>query len=1344
MIAETQPPPWTGVLPGHVAARVLRRAPEAQAGVRRRLDAVVLALDVDGFTAASERLAGEGAAGTERMRDALNEAFGTMLATVARHGGHVLQFRGDALTALFPTGAGSHAGAARRGAACALALAGPHATGGGVPLSVRAALAHGPVRSVVAGDPAQRLLVVTTGTVLRRCAAGEGHAPHGAVVADAALADVPGLELGRAVGGGFRHVAAVRAVRARASRAAHDAPADAARAAVFLPPVVADRLAAGRRALVDEHRPVTVVVIGGLADDRPAAATAAGVAEIVRIALGLGGHVLQADVDGRGLRCLVVFGAPIGREDDAARAVACAAELAALHPEGGLGIASGTAFCGLVGGPIRLDYTVLGDVVNVAARLAARAGPGRGLVAETTAAQAGDAAAFGPLRRLRLRGRRAIVPVRRLRSGTGSTGRRTPSAVPPARLVGRARELRRLRRALQGTAAGRGRAVVLSGPPGIGKSRLLRELTEQARAAGFLTCTGRAPIVAPDAPYRVLREPVLALLGLDGSLPPATTLAQADERLRAVDERLPLQLPLLAVLLDLPRTVAPPTDALEAEAQTAALHSLLGALVRAACQRGPVLLAIDDAHGSDAASLPLLGALARDAASLPLLLAFAVRPDEGVDPLADAGPDLRAVRVAVEPLPRPAVERLLALRGGQLWGRGAVPASVRERVCDRAAGNPLYAEELLRDARERTEGDATPAKDPRAELPDRLQRLILARVDRLAERERAALVAASVMGGEFTGAALAAVDPSLGRPREAQAALDALQRVELTEADAIGAHTFRQPAVREAVYDSLSRATRAGLHEAVGAHLERAGPGASVELLAHHYGASRRVDKQREYWRLAAEAARRRYAHDAACAHYRRLLDVAPADELAGVQRALGEVLTIGGDWPAAERHLQDALDAAAAQGDGREAAAAELGLGTVSFFTRSFEEARGRLERARTALASVPDAELLGRTLQQLGITRFQLGDYEGARAAAEEQLALAREHGDRVGASAAHETIGLVRWYGGDTAGALTELRRSLRVARSAGHLVGVVHASGDLAGVHAERGEYARSAAGLAEAFEVAERIGYRHALGVIAGNAGELCLGWGDVDGARRRYHQALGLAVELGDVAGVQAATAGLGSVAVAGGRLREGAALLTRATALARAIEQPYAEAAALLGLADVRRRQGRPGAARRRAREALAAAEAGGNDDVAFAAGLLGTTLAGARDAAARRSALRELDARLASEPELADEQRAGLLHAVWQLDPGRSAARRAAAALYSRLHRRTPLARYRERHLELTGRSLATPAFPEVPTGPEAEQRLGSLLARARAIELRTAAAARPGAAAGDIHATIERATS
>ena len=299
-----------------------------------------------------------------------------------------------------------------------------------------------------------------------------------------------------------------------------------------------------------------------------------------------------------------------------------------------------------------------------------------------------------------------------------------------------------------------------------------------------------------------------------------------------------------------------------------------------------------------------------------------------------------------------------------------------------------------------------------------------------------------------------------------------------------------------------------------------------------------------------------------------------------------------------------------------------------------------------------------------------------------------------------------------------------------------MGVVHASGDLAGVHASRGEYARSVELLATAFEVAERIGYRHALGVIAGNAGELCLGWGDVDGARRRYHQALGLAVELGDVAGVQASVAGLGGVAVAAGRLRDGASLLARAAALAQALEQPYAEAAALLALADARRRQGRVAVALARAREAVAAAEAGGNDDVAAAADLLATVLSGARDAGARRRALLALDEQLAADPP--DERRAALLDALWELDPGRPGVRRQAAAAYARLHRHAPLARYRERYLQLTERRLATPAFPVVPTGPEAERPLGSLLAQARAVERR--AAVRPGDDPGGIPEAIE----
>ena len=278
---------------------VLRRAPRHSPASGARLDAVVLDVDVDGFTAASERLAGEGVGGTERVRDALNDAFGTMLATVDRHGGHVLQFRGDALTALFPTGQPRPDGRRPTGRRVR-PRPGRAARAGGrwdVDRQLDADGARrGPVTSVVAGDPAHGLLVVTTGVPLRRCAEGAARAPHGAVVADRTLADVPGLRLGRAVGGGFRRVEAWRAC-APGQRAAPAPPRRGGRRHPRggLPPRGGGRSPGGGPARARRRAPAGH-------DARrhgPArrAAPGATMTAIARTVGALGGRVLQADVD---------------------------------------------------------------------------------------------------------------------------------------------------------------------------------------------------------------------------------------------------------------------------------------------------------------------------------------------------------------------------------------------------------------------------------------------------------------------------------------------------------------------------------------------------------------------------------------------------------------------------------------------------------------------------------------------------------------------------------------------------------------------------------------------------------------------------------------------------------------------------------------------------------------------------------------------------------------------------------------------------------------------------------------------------------------------------------------
>src|SRR6266540_89692 len=383
----------------------------------QRADGVAMFADIVGFTPMSAALADVGPEGTEELSEILNSFFARMIDLVTGHGGTVAKFAGDALTALFPFDSTIRS-TVRRAAGCALAMQGATrgfqtvATRAGTfPLAMRAGLGAGRVLAAVVGDPAIRLEHVLAGEAVDRAVAAERGAP-----------------------------ALVTRLSGRPRRTASRQPPIAASAegglAAFLHPAIAERIRSGHGGLVDEHPTVTIAFIGfpDLVDDDPDAVDRLQryVSIAVRVIDRWGGHLRQVDLGDKGSVLVIVFGAPVHHEDHEELAVRCCAELLGLT--GGpfrAGITTGRAWCGEVGSNARREYAIVGDPVNLAARLMERAAPAQALVDRATWEGTRGAAIGGPLPPVAVKGRRGQVDVWDVRGVYERAGSPTPLAAPP-------------------------------------------------------------------------------------------------------------------------------------------------------------------------------------------------------------------------------------------------------------------------------------------------------------------------------------------------------------------------------------------------------------------------------------------------------------------------------------------------------------------------------------------------------------------------------------------------------------------------------------------------------------------------------------------------------------------------------------------------------------------------------------------------------------------------------------------------------------------------------------------------------------------------------------------------
>ena len=620
------------------------------------------------------------------------------------------------------------------------------------------------------------------------------------------------------------------------------------------------------------------------------------VERIVNAVHDFGGTVKDLAGDG----VLALFGAPIAHEDDTERAVRTglriAADIAAYagEIEAGwgvegfavrIGIESGPVILGPLGAGERVEYAAFGDTVNTAARLQAAAEPQTVLVGATARRVVEQQFEWEPSRRLELKGKsspvEASVAARALADAPRHGG--TSAAV-----VGRERELEQARVSLQAVSHGAGGILLLSGEPGIGKSRLITELRGHDPAAAergpALWLEGRCVSYGDSMPYWPFRDLLRRWLGVtldEPELRVRLALRRALDRL--FGERTPELYPYLGSLLDL--SLEADAKARLAELSPEALQyrtfEVVGQLLARLAAEQPTVVALEDLHWADATSLQLVESLLALADEAAVLLVLTLRRERGHaswrvrDVALDEYPH-RAVELALEPLPAVDGARLL----DELARGAALPAELQERLMIASEGNPFFLEELvgsLVDAgalRAEDDGYAFDHDVP-VELPPTVEQVVVARIDRLEPAHREVLISASALGRQF---GLPLLEGIVARPDELQPALRELQRADLLREERRWPqpeYRFKHALIQEGAYRTMLASQRTASHRRAAEWLEGRYAGREEEaygLLAHHWLAARDEDKAITYLTRAGDKARQEYALDEAVEHYRALL----------------------------------------------------------------------------------------------------------------------------------------------------------------------------------------------------------------------------------------------------------------------------------------------------------------------------------------------------------------------------------------------------------------------------------------------------------------------------------------
>jgi tetratricopeptide (TPR) repeat protein len=899
-----------------------------------------------------------------------------------------------------------------------------------------------------------------------------------------------------------------------------------------------------------------------------------------------------------------------------------------------------------------------------------------------------------------------------LRGQAHSTLQMTASSGP---IVGRQAELRAIGTLLERARSGRGQVASLTGEPGVGKSRLAVEVIRLARRLGLAVHTGACRADGGATAYLVWQPIWRTLLEVDPSLSAAEQQTRLARRVAEYDGGSSRRAPLLSPVLNLPLPDSDLTASLDPLARAELLRSLLLDQFRAVATATPLLVVLEDCHWIDPASQLLLEFLARNVADQTVLIVVTSRPADTAAtafvPLAQLG---HFAEIPIRQLPMEDAERLVTQRIGSLRrSANDVPLGVVRRIVASAGGNPLHLEELVRFLLEGATDPQAPRGPADPGVPDDLSRLVLARTDQLSDGEKVTIEVASVLGPRFQASWIWGSHASAGSPEQVLRYLDHLTELEFVRQVSPGPepeYEFKHAITQEAVYESLSPGLRETLHGSVARFIERTYPdrlSQFVDLLAHHYGRTPDLTKQREWFRAAADAAKDTFATEAAIGYHERLLALLPPEQTGGLLIELGDLLLLAARWVDAEAVYDRALRVADSIADRTIHAEACRGLGSVLPYIqaqdRVLQQAADQLRRAVMEFDQLQDGRGLVKTLERLAWTSWELGDYPGALAASERHLDIATEAEDLVGVSTALENMGLVRWHTGEHAEALRLLQRALDTATMAGYRPGVIHAANDLAGVRSERGDHVRAIRDFWQALVVAQEIGDRRNVTLVIGNIGESHRRQGEYGRALRCFAHAFRIAVEIADRTGMAALAGNLATTVAAQGREPEAEQLLARAVKLAESLDAQFWICESLYQQALLLTTAGRLHEAEQAIQRVLDITSKHQQGRVELQAGLLSVRLLVALGRMERSAAmwqLRELRNNWVDPPE-----QAAILDALWQLDPSQEQWRRDAARLYRTLYDQAPTVEYREAYERLTGASL--PAAPSLPPVPDSVSR-------------------------------------
>lgn len=1086
-------------------------------GKPRSLMAATLFSDISGFTAMSEELATDGPRGAEELNRVLLVTFTAMIDVIREMGGAVAHFYGDAMSVYFPDDDGQ---AAYRALACAqmmqqLMLSSfgrvvtnrPQGKRPFFDLTIKIGAGYGHCQEMVLSTPGQGMEFVLMGTAVDEAAAAEKTAGSGEIMASSAIrrqADLPAGSAFGPISARLDQPALTRPIVQWNRFSKDDLQRLVSAAPAFIPPALYQRLAAGSGEALAEHRPVSSIFVQfAFADEPVSDASTQGVLlqEYFQWASGLvtrfgetNARVNRVLTGDKGNQLHIIFGAPVA-PDAPEQALRCALALQRERPsfvaQQYIGVAVGKVFAGPVGSHSRREYTVVGDVVNLSARLMQACAANEVWTNRLTADRAHQWIEFEALPAVTLKGKQtAVTPFRVVGERLATTQLQAYLDRWKRPMFGRDHEIHLLNQGLEKALSGESSVAAVFGPTGAGKSRLLAFLARAWLERGGIGLLGVCQQHTADIPYAPWRAIMRDFFGLSATMSIDAQVASVTAQTEALAPSQQQDVGLWGDLLGLPIPESESVLNLTAEARQARFFTLVRRCFQAAARRQPLLVILDSLHWADPSSLSLLDDLTANLEQASIFVAFTFRPLEELK-LATLERSF-CLPIPVSDLSPVHARRLLR----HLTGQDELPTEVeihlglRDRDGRDSPVNPLFLEEALnvmmstgvleRNGRIRV----NEALLDQVQLPDTIHGLLLARLDRLPPSARDLLQVASVIGRQFELEPLSAIAQRLPRSMmlEMLAELTEADMTQLVASDPEWVYLFQHAMTHEVAYESLPYARRQTLHAAVAEWVERR----NVEnlrpfhpVLAFHYSRAAAHEPALRYSLLAAKDAQAIFANKEAVdlynlaeKHLQALGVEAHWESAVDLRLSRAEALLLLGDFGTAVedgnvgktlswqhqdvlrfvkalnllselKYRQSKFDEAisfaqevvekwADAAPQTELARAYHWLGMAASSTRMHDLAQSSLKKAEEITLKLKDDKRLARVLEGMAFNSFMQKDLESALSAMQRSVALSRDFNNPANTASSLNNIALIQFQLGNPQQSLETIGEAIDIGK------------------------------------------------------------------------------------------------------------------------------------------------------------------------------------------------------------------------------------------------------------------------------------------------------------------------